>query len=193
MNRLGLLHPSELDENAKTFYDKLYSYTTTKYGGGKAVFMKKDGRFVGPFGAELHTPMVGEHFLGMTKAISQLPGLSPKNREIAVIVTGAKFNAAYELYGHRYLALSRGISEDEFDTIVHGQCPANFTNEEKSVFEFAHGLVHKSGPLSQDKWDNVLSSLGKDTATALVQVVAFYSYVSVVLNGFDCQVPNVDD
>lgn len=32
MNRLGLLHPSELDEQAKALYDSFYTYTTTRYG-----------------------------------------------------------------------------------------------------------------------------------------------------------------
>lgn len=159
----------------------------------KGIYITKDGRFVGPFGAHLHIPIVGKQFLGMAKAVSQLPGLAPKHREIAVLVTGAKFKAAYELYGHRLLALDRGISEEEFDVILRGECPATFTNDEKSVYALADDLVNKPGPLSQEKWDAVANPIGKHTAAGLVQVVAFYSYVSTILNGFDCKVPNADD
>ncbi|CRG89207.1 hypothetical protein PISL3812_06243 [Talaromyces islandicus] len=193
MNRLGLLYPSELDDDGKSLYDELYAYTTAKYGTGKGIYITKDGRFVGPFGAHLHIPIVGKQFLGMAKAVSQLVGLSPKHREIAVLVTGARFKAAYELYGHRLLALDRGIAEEEFNAILHGECPATFTSDEKAVYVLADDLVNQPGPLSQEKWDAVANPIGKDTAVGLVQVVAFYSYVSTILNGFDCKVPNADD
>lgn len=129
----------------------------------------------------------------MAKAVSQLPGLAPKHREIAVLVTGAKFKAAYELYGHKLLALDRGIAEEEFNAILRGECPATFTSDEQAVYALADDLVHQPGPLSQEKWDAVANPIGKDTAVGLVQVVAFYSYVSTILNGFDCKVPNADD
>lgn len=45
-----------------------------------------DGRFVGPFGALLHTPGPDQHFLGMANTLAQIPGLTPRNREIAIIV-----------------------------------------------------------------------------------------------------------
>lgn len=128
----------------------------------------------------------------MAKAVSQLPELAPKHREIATLVTGAKSKAAYELYGHRILALDRGISEEEFETILRGECPATFTDDDKAVYALADDLVNKAGPLSQEKWDAVATPIGKDTAAGLVQVVAFYSYVSTILNGFDCKVPDED-
>lgn len=159
----------------------------------KGIYITKDGRFVGPFGAHLHIPVVGKQFLGMAKAISRLPGLSPKHREIAVLVTGAKFKAAYELYGHRLIALDRGVTEDEFNAILRGECLDTFTNDDKFVYALAYDLVNQPGPLAQDKWDAVADNIGKDAAAGLVQVVAFYSYVSTILNGFDCKVPHADD
>jgi 4-carboxymuconolactone decarboxylase len=157
------------------------------------VYKLKDNRFVGPFGAQLHTPGAGQHFLGMAKAIAQIPGLNPRNREIAIITTGAKFNAAYELYAHKVLGEMKGISPQEYDEILKGKRPESFDEEAKAVYDVAHKLVVGSGPLSRGAWDKAVELLTKDGATAVVQYVGFYSYVCMILRGFDCKIPNVED
>ncbi|KAL5324562.1 hypothetical protein ACEPPN_009108 [Leptodophora sp. 'Broadleaf-Isolate-01'] len=192
MNRLGLLHPSELDEQAKALYDSFYTYTTTRYGeSAKAGFLTEDGRFMGPFGAQLHTPAVGQHFLGMTKACKQIPGLSDLNREIAIIVVGVRYQAAYELASHRMFGQKYGLSLEEVDTLFEGKKPATFTEDKTAVYDVAHELLYKPGPLSQATWDEAVRLIGKSGAVAIVQYVGFYSYVSTVLNGFDVQLPDV--
>ena len=39
-------------------------------------------------------------------------------REVAVLVTGAKFRSAYEIYAHVIVAEQRGLSDKELSTIV---------------------------------------------------------------------------
>jgi hypothetical protein len=36
----------------------------------------------------------------LTKALSLSPTLPPELREVAILVTGARFHAAYEIYAH---------------------------------------------------------------------------------------------
>jgi 4-carboxymuconolactone decarboxylase len=157
------------------------------------VYKLDDGRFVGPFGALLHTPGPGQHFLGMAKALAQIPGLKPRNREIAIITTGAKFDAVYELYAHKVLGEKQGVSSLEYDEILKGKRPEAFDEEGKAVYDVAYELVNSSGPLSQGAWNKAVELLGKDGATALVQYVGFYSYVCMILRGFDCKIPNIDE
>ncbi|OCL11733.1 hypothetical protein AOQ84DRAFT_286603 [Glonium stellatum] len=152
------------------------------------VYLRKDGRFVGPFGAELHSPRVGEHFLGMALAIAEIPGLNARNREIATITTGAKFNAAYELYAHRTLAEKHGVLVKEYETILTGHRPETLDEEGKALYDMAYEFMHGSGPLSQATWTNGVRLLTRDGAIAVVQYIAFYSYVCTILNGFDCRI-----
>lgn len=148
-----------------------------------------DGRFVGPFAVQLHTPAVGHNFLGMAKALRHIPGLSDLNREIATIVVGARFDAAYELVAHKVLGQKFGLSETEYLEIVSGKKPETLKEEGKAVFDVAYELAYGSGPLSQEKWDNAIRLIGKEATTAVVHYVGFYSYVSMVLRGFDVKVP----
>lgn len=149
----------------------------------------EDGRFVGPFAVQLHTPQVGEHFIGMALSLQKIPGLSTKSREIVILVVGTKYQADYELYAHKVLALTHGVSQAEVDSILAGECPKTFVGEEKAVYDAVFELVHKPGPLSEAKWKDLVAAITKDGATAVIQYSAFYSYVSTILNGFACKIP----
>jgi hypothetical protein len=99
--------------------------------------MWEDDRFVGPFAVQLHTPRVGEHFLGMTKALVQIPGLSAINHEIATIVVGARHDAQYELTAHQALGRKFGLSDAEIRTLLDAKRPGTF-DESQALFSTWH-------------------------------------------------------
>lgn len=147
---------------------------------------------MGPFAVQLHTPRVGEHFLGMAKALAQIPGLSAINREIATLVIGVRHDAQYELTAHKALGKKFGLSDAEIETLLDGKRPETFDESQNAIFDVAHDLAYGSGPLSQSVWDRAVSLLGKQAITAVVQYVGFYSYVCTLLRGFDVKVPAVE-
>ncbi|KAF2482533.1 AhpD-like protein [Neohortaea acidophila] len=192
MNRLGLLHPSQLDAEAKRLYDAYHEYTTNRYGKAAVAYMLDDARLTGPFGVQLHTPQVGEHVLGLAKALRSLPGLSDTNREIASIVVGVRYNTRYELAMHQMLGWKFGLAAASIDTMLAGKKPASFNAEQSVVFDVAHELAYGSGTLPQDLWDRAVEVLGRPGTIALVQYVGFYSYACTILRGFDVEIPVTD-
>ena len=147
---------------------------------------------MGPFAVQLHTPQVGEHFLGMAKALRQVPGLSDINREIATIVVGVRYDAQYELASHRILGRKFGLSATEIQELLDGKKPASFKEDQSVAFDVAHELSYGSGPLSQGVWDRSVQLLGTPGTTAVIQYVCFYSYVCMILRGFDVKIPTTD-
>jgi 4-carboxymuconolactone decarboxylase len=133
-----------------------------------------------------------EHFLGLAKKLSEIPGLSSKNREIVILVVGAKYQAGYELYAHKVLALKHGVSQAEIDSVLRTECPETFNDEEKAVYDASSDLLNKPGPLSEEKWTRLVAAISKDGATAAIQYVAFYSYIATILNGFDAKIPGAE-
>ena len=66
----------------------------------------------------MHTPKVAMPFLQLFQAIGKLPGFVRKEREVVILVTGTKYQAAYELYAHRRIAVeTAGLSQAEVDDI----------------------------------------------------------------------------
>ncbi len=58
-------------------------------------------------------------------------------REVAILVTGAKFHSAYEIYAHMAVGELRGLSDEKISTIVAGQRPADLTREEAIAYDVA--------------------------------------------------------
>jgi 4-carboxymuconolactone decarboxylase len=62
-------------------------------------------------------------------------------REVAILVTGAKFRSAYEIYAHVMIAERRGLSDDKIATIVAGQRPTDLARDEAIAYDVASALV----------------------------------------------------
>jgi hypothetical protein len=75
--------------------------------------VNENGALMWPWNPWLHEPQFGKPIWELTKALSLSPSLPNPVREVAILVTGAKFRAAYEIYAHVMLAEQRGISDDK--------------------------------------------------------------------------------
>jgi 4-carboxymuconolactone decarboxylase len=109
-------------------------------------------------------------------------------REVAILVTGARFHAGYELYAHVLVAEARGLADEKIATIVAGQRPADLTREEAVAYDVAAALVGGSA-LPELVYRQAVLTFGADGATELINLVGLYCLVSVTLNGFDVPVP----
>ena len=115
--------------------------------------------------------------------------LAPKPvREVAILVTGAHFSSAYELYAHVRVGELRGLSDEKLATIVAGQRPGDLTRQEAIAYDFASALV-KGGMLPELTYRKAVDAFGEHGAAELSYLVGLYCLVSVTLNTFDVPVP----
>ena len=103
----------------------------------------REWRANGPWNPWLHDPKFGKPIWELTKALSFSPSLPKPVREVAILVTGAKFRAAYEIYAHVMVAERRGLSDDKLATIVAGQRPTDLAREEAIAYDVASALVDR--------------------------------------------------
>jgi 4-carboxymuconolactone decarboxylase len=89
----------------------------------------------------LHGPKFGKPIWELTKALSVAPSLPKPVREVAILVTGAKFRSAYEIYAQVLIAERRGLSDDKIATIVAGQRPTDLARDEAIAYDVASALV----------------------------------------------------
>ena len=193
-NRLGLIPASSLTEEQRSLHDDLTQSIKSRWDSSprSPQLFLDDGTLIGPYGILLHHPEAARQFSAMVKALQTIPGLSLYGREVAIAVAGSRSQAAYEQYAHHIIATQRaGITEAELHEIQAGRCPSTLTSEGKAVFELATALG-KSGVLDQAVYDKAVDVLGRDGAAAAIHYTGFYSYVGVLLNGFDAKVPEPD-
>lgn len=187
--RLPLIAPAELSPEQRPVYDDMRAGIEKNFQGFKTI--AANGALMGPWNPWLHEVKFGKPIWDLTLALSVAPSLPRPVREVAILVTGAKFNAAYELYAHVIAAERRGLTDDKLATIVAGQRPGDLAREEAIAYDVASALVQQ-GALPELSYRQAVEAFGPHGAAELIYLVGLYCLVSVTLNGFDVPVPESD-
>ena len=137
--RLSLLSSSDLSAEQRLLYKDMRNGIETNFKGFTAI--DETGTLIGPWNPWLRFPKFGGPVWELVKALSASPKLPRPVREIAILVTGAKFRSAYEIYAHVLVAELRGLPDDKIATIVAGQRPSDLTREEAVAYDVASALV----------------------------------------------------
>ncbi len=131
--RLPTIPPAKLSAEQRALYDDMRAGIAKSFQG--FVSVGDDGALLGPWNPWLHEPHFGKPVWELTKAVADHPLLPAPVREVAILVTGAHFRSAYELYAHVVVAENRGLPDDKLACIVAGQRPADLTRQEAVAFE----------------------------------------------------------
>jgi 4-carboxymuconolactone decarboxylase len=184
--RIPLIEANNLSPEQRPIYDDMRAGIEENFRGFQAI--GAGGALLGPWNPWLHEPKFGKPIWELTKALAVSPSLPGPVREVAILVTGAKFRAGYELYAHVIVAEQRGLADDKLATIVAGQRPINLTPDEAIAYDVASALV-RGGVLPELNYREAVKAFGESGAAELIYLVGLYCLVSVTLNGFDVPVP----
>jgi 4-carboxymuconolactone decarboxylase len=187
--RLPLIAPADLSPEQRPVYDDMRAGITKNFKGFKTI--AENGALMGPWNPWLHEPRFGKPIWDLTLALSMSPSLPRPIREVAILVTGAKFRSAYEIYAHVIAAEMRGLSDDKLATIVAGQRPGDLTREEGVAYDVASALVN-DGVLPELTYRQAVKTFGQHSTAELIYLVGLYCLVSVTLNGFNVPVPDAE-
>jgi 4-carboxymuconolactone decarboxylase len=133
--RLPLMSPSALNSEQRRLYDDMRKGIETNFKGFTAIDVS--GRLIGPWNPWLRFAKFG----GPVWELVQLAETAAPVREIAILVTGAHFHSAYEIYAYVLVAELRGIGDDKIATIIAGQRPGDLTRQEAVAYDLAYALV----------------------------------------------------
>src|ERR1700712_2340095 len=184
--RLPLTAPADLSAEQKPLYDDMRQGIAKNFQG--FINVRDDGALLGAWNPWIHEPQFGKPVWELTKAMVTRPSLPPVVREVAILVTGAHFRSAYELYAHVIVAEHRGLSDEKLATIVAGQRPIDLTRAEAVAYDVASALVN-GGVLPELTYRAAVEQFGLHGAAELSYLIGLYCMVSVTLNTFDVPVP----
>jgi 4-carboxymuconolactone decarboxylase len=77
----------------------------------------------------------------LTLAMTANATLPDNIRQIAILVVGARFDAAYEIYAHIAVAEREGMKPKRLSTLVADLEPNDLTPDESLAFDVAYKLV----------------------------------------------------
>lgn len=192
--RLPLIAPADLTEEQKPLYADMKKGISSDFNAFITVAPEgttEAGALMGPWNPWLHEPRIGGAIWELTKAMTMEATLPDEVRQIAILVTGAHFDAAYEIYAHIAVAEADKIDDATLATLVSGSRPDGLTREQGIGYDVAYALVN-GGVLPEPVYRIAVSTFGQHGANELIYLVGLYALVSITLNGFNVPLPEKD-
>lgn len=189
--RLPLIAPAELTEEQKPLYADMKKGIGSDFNAFITIAPEgttEAGALMGPWNPWLHEPRIGGAIWELTKAMTMEATLPDRVRQIAILVTGAHFDAAYEIYAHIAVAEKDDIDDATLATLISGSRPAGLTREEGIGYDVAYALVN-GGVLPEPVYRIAVATFGQHGANELIYLVGLYALVSMTLNGFNVPLP----
>jgi 4-carboxymuconolactone decarboxylase len=186
--RLPPIAPDELSPEQRFLFEAMAAGVGAKYSSFQTT--REDGALLGPWNAWLHDPELGHAFWLVTEALTKAQRIPDRARQVAILVTGAHFGAAYEIYAHGAVARTRhGMSERRIATLTAGQRPEDLDDDEAIAFDVVKALL-RGGELAAPLYRQALERFGQAGTNELIYLVGHYCFVSMTLNGFAVPAPD---
>lgn len=185
--RLPLIAPADMTDEQKPLYEDMKTGIAASFSDFKVI--AADGSLMGPWNPWLHEPAIGKAVWELTKAMSGKGSNLPDTaRQVAILVTGAHFDAAYEIYAHIAVAEREGMSARRLSELCANVKPRDLGGEESVAYDVAFALVN-GGTLPEPCYTLAVDTFGRHGAAELIYLVGLYALVSMTLNGFNVPVP----
>jgi alkylhydroperoxidase family enzyme len=184
--RLPLIDPAALTPEQKLLYDDMRKGVASNFNAFKAV--AENGALMGPWNPWLHEPIIGKAIWDLTLALTAQASLPDNVRQLVILVVGARYDAAYEIYAHIAVAEREGVRPERLASLTADVKPTDLTPEESVAFDVAYKLV-RGGTLPEPLYQLAVQTFGQHGANEMFYLVGLYSLVSVTLNAYNVPVP----
>jgi 4-carboxymuconolactone decarboxylase len=146
------------------------------------------GRVEGPLRVWLSSPGLAERAQELGAFCRYGTSLPPRLSELAILTTGAFWQAGFEWHAHAPIALKAGVPADALEAIRLGQEPKFAREDEKAVYEFSRELWTKRR-VSDATYRRIADLLGNETVVELVAILGYYGLISMTINTFEVPLP----
>jgi 4-carboxymuconolactone decarboxylase len=147
------------------------------------------GRLVGPLRAVIHSPDLARRWSRLGEYLRFSTILPKKLNELAIIVTGRRWNSQVEFFIHAEAARAAGLDPAAVEAIRLAQSPVFADDAEVEVYEFARQL-QQTGTVESAVYAAVTARWGERGVVELTGVIGYYTMVSMTLNVHEIPLPD---
>ena len=165
--RFPNISPHQMSEAQKRVYDAI--------AGGPR------GAVRGPFGALLRSPDLADRVQKLGEYLRFNSSLPPRLNEFAILINARFWEAKYEWFAHKPLAIKGGLAETIVADLECQRRPGGMQPDEELVYDFCDTL-HRTHFVGDQLFERAVALIGERGVVDLVGVSGYYTLVSMVLN-----------
>jgi 4-carboxymuconolactone decarboxylase len=168
------LRPEELDPAQQQLYDAI---TRGPRSDGPFPLVDESGVLQGPFGGFLLSPAVGEALQQLGAAIRYRTTLTPRMRELAILVVAAHHGSPFERHAHEAVGRAAGLTEQEMSAVAERRHVPLDDAHEAAALELTQAMLE--GDVDDSLWERCAPRLGVPAVFELIALVGYYSTLAL--------------
>ncbi|WP_280151959.1 carboxymuconolactone decarboxylase family protein [Piscinibacter sp. XHJ-5] len=174
MARITLPSPDSMTPDQRRVYDKIVS--------------GRRGRIQGPLRAVLHNAELADRWQALGELLRYNTSLTPRQSELAILVTGRACRAPFEWYAHRLEAEKVGIEPQVIEALLAETWPEGLSEDDAAIVRYAAEL-NRVKSVSDATYADALARFGERTVVELTALVGYYTMVAMTLNAHEIPLP----
>lgn len=174
MPRMSFPSPDTMDAEQRRVHDKVVS--------------GRRGKIVGPLRAALHSPELADRWQALGEFLRYNTSLTPRQSELAILVTGRACQSPFEWYAHRAEGLKAGLEPEVIDDLLAQRLPAGLPEDEALVVRVAQEL-NRFNSIADATYAQALERFGERRLVELTALVGYYTMVAMTLNAHEVPLP----
>ena len=147
------------------------------------------GRVQGPLRVWLASPELADKAQGLGAFCRFGSSLPARLSELAILVTGAHWQAGFEWWAHAPMGLKAGLDPAAIEAIRTGKTPALAMPDEAAVYAVA-SEVWRTRRVGDATYKQAVAVLGQQAVVELVAILGYYALVSMTINVFEVPLPD---
>ncbi|NNM70957.1 carboxymuconolactone decarboxylase family protein [Enterovirga aerilata] len=175
MPRLPDIEPDRLTPEQRRVYDAILS-------GPRGVVQ-------GPLRVWVNSPGLADKAQALGAFCRYGTSLPQRLSELAIITTGAHWQAGFEWAVHAPIAQEAGIDIEAIEAIRTGREPDLPRADERAVYMFSSEIL-RTRRVSDETFRFALETLGQVGLVDLVGVLGYYGLISMTINAFEVPLPD---
>jgi 4-carboxymuconolactone decarboxylase len=187
--RLAVLSSDEMTTEQVDLYREILAGPRGQ--GPRAVQLSSGaGGLAGPFNAMLYAPTVGHALQELGAAIRFGTKLTPRIRELAILVVAQAWDSGYEQVSHELIGRDAGLTEPELDALREGEDPKFADPQESAAYSAVRALTGRRD-LDDEEYADAIAALGEEGLVELSTLVGYYATLALQLRIFRVPAPDI--
>lgn len=174
MRRISDIDPDALDEEQAKVYEAIRS-------GPRGVVQ-------GPLRVWLHSPQLADRAQNLGAFCRYGTSLPARLSELAILVTGAYWQAGFEWHVHAPIGIESGLDRQAVEAIRTGATPHFASDDEMAVYTFARELLTQRR-VTDKTYAAAEAALGSRGVVDLVGILGYYGLISMTIVAFGVELP----